>query len=120
MRAQAPWRAILCALLLCARATTALADGALLDPTRPHTAEALLESDLSGVHVQAILDRSGTRLAIVDGRLVRAGDRIGGIVIEEVTAHGVRYSRDGRGEFAALESPKIPVRRDTPVKRESP
>jgi hypothetical protein len=39
------------------------------------------------------MGRDERRVAIVDGRVVRAGDAIAGGRIEEVTARGVRYRR---------------------------
>jgi hypothetical protein len=94
----------------------ARAQGALVDPTRPATASDAGSAPQNGVvRVQAIVSRAKTRVAVVDGRLVRAGDRIAGVLIEEVTPEGVRYSQDGRHGFVRVQVPKpLPVRR-TPV-----
>ena len=92
----------------------------LVDPTRPVAARAAAYEDTSGVHVQAIVSRAGSRIAIVDGKVVHAGDRVANVVIEEVTPEGVRYSQDGRSGFARLASPKVTVRRVPVAERDVP
>ena len=42
------------------------------------------------------------RVAIVNGRLVRAGDSVAGAKIIEVLAHGVRYERAGKIQTLTL------------------
>jgi hypothetical protein len=42
------------------------------------------------------------RVAIVNGRLVRAGDTVAGARILEVLAHGVRYERAGKIQTLTL------------------
>jgi len=100
----------------------ARADGALVDPTRPATASDEVREPQSGiVHVQAIVSRAHTQVAIVDGRLVRAGDRIAGLLIEEVTPEGVRFLQNGRRGFARVQSPKpLPVRHAPRPQRDVP
>jgi hypothetical protein len=83
----------------------------LLDPTRPSTASDTGAEDTGGVHVQAIILREGTRVAIVSGHLVHAGDRLGGVLIEEVTPEGVRYLQNGHSVFARLAAGTVVVRR---------
>jgi hypothetical protein len=83
----------------------------LLDPTRPSGASDAGAQDAAGVHVQAIILREGTRVAIVSGHLVRAGDRIGSVLIEEVTPEGVRYLQNGHSVFARLAAGTVVVRR---------
>ena len=86
----------------------------LADPTRPMTAtdSAAAAPEPGGVRVQAIMIRPGSRVAVVDGRLVHACDRIGKALIEEVTPEGVRYSQDGHSRFARLKCPTpLTVRR---------
>jgi hypothetical protein len=98
-----------CLLLLLYGATAARAGKELVDPTRPSTTVAA--PDDSAVHVQAIISRAGARIAIVAGHLVRAGDRIANILIEEVTPDGVRYSQNGHSAFARLSVVTVAVRR---------
>lgn len=90
-----------------AGSSAALAGNPLVDPTRPATATDVPAeaSEAGGMHVQAVVIRGGSRVAVVDGRVVRAGDRIANLVIEEVTPDGVRYSQDGHSRFARLKSP---------------
>ena len=83
----------------------------LLDPTRPSTASDAGAEETGGVHVEAIILREGTRVAIVSGHLVRAGDRLGGVLIEEVTPEGVRYVQNGHSVFARLAAGTVVVRR---------
>ncbi|HYB66314.1 MAG TPA: hypothetical protein VEC59_13790 [Steroidobacteraceae bacterium] len=107
----------LAALPLLAAGGAARAGNPLADPTRPVTAadSAAAAPEPGGVRVQAVVIRPGSRVAVVDGRLVRAGDRIADIFIEEVTPEGVRYSQDGHSRFARLRCPPpLPVRRGAP------
>jgi hypothetical protein len=104
-------RLILCALTLVSAASYAQAAQLLADPTRPTGASNQAAEDLSGVHVEAIILRAGSRVAIVSGHLVRAGDRIGDVLIEAVTPEGVRYSQNGHSAFARLAAGVVIVRR---------
>jgi hypothetical protein len=110
-------RALLVALALLpliAASGAARAGNALVDPTRPVSAAdpGVAASEPGAMRVQAIISRAGSRVAVVDGRVVHAGDRIGNALIEEVTPDGVRYSQDGRSRFARLKGPSpLPVRR---------
>ena len=109
-----------CAIAL---AGAAQAGNLLVDPTRPASApeSAGAVSESGGVHVQAIVSRAGSRVAIVDGKLVHAGDRIANILIEEVTPEGVRYSQGGQSGFARLQCPKaLPVRHTPTPQRDVP
>jgi ribosomal protein L14 len=105
-------RAVVCLLALAAGAAAAQA-AQLADPTRPSATAAPAERE-GGMHVEAIIVRATSRVAIVDGHLVRAGDRIGDVVIEAVTPEGVRYSRGGHSAFARLSAVTVTVRH-TPV-----
>ena len=102
-------------VLSLAAGVAAHAGNALADPTRPASAtDPVARAPENGeVRVQAIVIRGTSRVAVVDGRVVRAGDRIANVLIEEVTPDGVRYSHDGRSRFARLRCPTpLPVRRD--------
>lgn len=101
-------------VLSLAAVVAAQAGNPLADPTRPASAtDPVAAAPESGeVRVQAIVIRGDSRVAVVDGRVVRAGDRIANVLIEEVTPDGVRYSHDGQSRFARLKSPtSLPVRR---------
>jgi hypothetical protein len=103
---------VLCIAACVTAATVTRADDALADPTQPGS-RAASRVHSGGLQVQGIITRSGTRIAIVDGRLVRAGDRVGNVVIQEVLPEGVRYSRrKGHTGFARLAG-EISTRRAT-------
>jgi MSHA biogenesis protein MshK len=73
------------------------------DPMRPPgsaPATARLANSAS-LNLEGVI--SGTaRVAIVNGRLVRAGDEVGGARIIEVLINGVRYSRAGHVQTLLL------------------
>jgi hypothetical protein len=86
----------------------------LVDPTRPTTtAGHTIASHACGVCVEAIVTRQEGSFAVVNGRVVRAGDRFSDISIEEVTPEGVKYLQAGHRGFARLhqEKPDPRVRR---------
>ncbi|MGH8238398.1 MAG: hypothetical protein ACREXP_15450 [Steroidobacteraceae bacterium] len=99
------------AALLLTMSAKAAADR-LVDPTRPPQA-----SDTSGgpsqqgVRVEAVLRSKERDLAIVNGKIVRAGDHVSGVQIEAILSDGVRYVRNGQVHVARLQPASIPVRR---------
>jgi MSHA biogenesis protein MshK len=100
----------LATLLLSMTAKAAVADR-LVDPTQPaHTRPADSGEALPAIRVEAILQSAERRLAIVNGQVVRAGDRVGSIQILEVNADGVRYSRGGQTNVARLMAKPMQVR----------
>lgn len=83
----------------------------LIDPTRPTTATGhSAASHACGVCVEAIVTRQEGSFAVVNGRVVRAGDRFSDISIEEVTPDGVKYSQAGHRGFARLHQEKLDPR----------
>ena len=99
------------AALLLTMSAKAAADR-LVDPTRPPQAPAPSGDPLhQGVRVEAVLRSAERDLAIVNGKVVRAGDRIGGVQIEAILVDGIRYVRDGKVHVARLQPHSIPVRR---------
>lgn len=104
-------------------AEAAHAGNLLVDPTRPATATdpAVPAPEAGGMHVQAIIIRASSRVAVVDGRLVHAGDHIANAFIEEVTPEGVRYLQDGHSRLARLKcATPLPVRRGAAPQRDLP
>ena len=103
----------LATLLMTMTAHSAFADR-LVDPTRPTHAKAVAAATKTenGIRLEAILRSQGTHLAIVNGKVVRAGDRLGTTRIDEVLADGIRYTRDGRTHTAHLSSNAMQVRRN--------
>ncbi len=92
----------------------------LVDPTRPVTASAQAHHAEDVLRLEAILDRDGQRIAIVGGKVVRAGDRLSWGQVQEITATGIRYSAAGRIQFLALEIPKLQVRRVSASQGDAP
>lgn len=78
-------------------ASTVDAD-ALKDPTRPPgpTAADPLRAPAAALRLEAILQSANRRIAIVNGKIVHAGDRLDSAFIEEITSDSVRYTRAGR------------------------
>jgi MSHA biogenesis protein MshK len=73
------------------------------DPMRPPGSAPAVSSVRKATALQLEGVISGTvRVAIVNGRLVRAGDDVGGARILEVLSDGVRYSRAGRVQTLLL------------------
>ena len=102
----------LATLLLTLTAQAAVADR-LVDPTRPANAKAVVSYQNTGaLRLEAVLRSDGNTIAIVNGKVVRAGDRIGTARIDEVMPNGIRYTRDGRSYTTRLDSKAIHVRRN--------
>jgi hypothetical protein len=83
------------------------------DPTRPAT----LVSNAKASHVngaplrlEAVLRSGGWRLAIVNGRIVREGERVSNAVITEISVDSIRYTYAGRDHAATLATRKLVVR----------
>ena len=108
-------RSALSAMTLVALLALGGAAGAetLQDPTRPVTAREVTQSPDSGaLQIEAIMDSGPRRIAIVNGKIVRAGDRIGTALIEEIGSDSIRYTRDGRSSISTITKPKLRVRHD--------
>lgn len=102
----------LAALMLSLTAQAAVADR-LVDPTRPaNVRAAATAAPVDAFRLEAILNSNGALVAIVSGKVVRAGDRVGGARIDAVLANGVRYTKDGRSQTARLEPKVMQVRRN--------
>jgi len=99
-----------CLAVLLAGTSGARAGDGLVDPTRPTSTVAAPESEGNGIRVEAVIVRAGSHIAIVNGHIVRAGDHLGDTLIEEVTADGVRYSKNGQSVFARVTPATITVR----------
>lgn len=99
----------LLALALTASPGFAAPEG-LVDPTRPTTTGHNVASHVCAVCVEAIVTRPEGSFAVVNGRVVRAGDRFSDIWIEEVTPAGVKYLQAGHRGFARLHQEKLDPR----------
>jgi MSHA biogenesis protein MshK len=98
--------------------------GELADPTRPpvvaRKAIAAAPSVVATPRVTAIFQSGERRIAVFDGQVVKAGDRIGDIFIEAVLADGVRYRRSDRVEVARLAKQAVSVRRKVDSEENEP
>lgn len=99
----------LATLLLSMTARTAMADR-LVDPTQPASPRPATSGEALGVRLEAILQSGEHRIAIVNGKVVRAGDRIGPIQILDVSANSVSYSQAGQTHLARLQETSMQVR----------
>jgi len=118
MKVAAPVSVVLTLALMASRAFGA--PEALTDPTRPTTTAG--HGNVShgcGVCVAAIVTRQEGSFAVVNGRVVRAGDRFSDISIEEVTPDGVKYLQGGRRGFARLQQEKLDPRVTRPHEKHS-
>jgi hypothetical protein len=101
----------LATLMLCMAAKAAGADR-LADPTRPAEARATpVAATQDGVRVEAVMRSRERDVAIVNGQVVRAGDRIGAVLVAEILPDGVRYVRDGQTHVARIHTSTLQVRR---------
>lgn len=107
------------AMLLLASTAQAAASERLADPTRPAHARAPAPvQQASDLRLEAVLKSGDRHVAIVNGRVVRAGDLIGDARIEEVSSGAVRYSRGGQSRMLRLQEHAMQVRRNV-AKEES-
>ena len=96
-------------MLLWSLGVALCANGAeLKDPTRPPVSSST-PGKPAGEHkraplVSAIFLSSSRRIAIFNAQPVQAGDSVGIYHIDEIVAHGVRYSSSGHSAFAPLTS----------------
>lgn len=83
----------------------------LRDPTRPVTARAATQSvEVASLQLEAIMGSGTRRLAIVNGKIVRAGDHIAGATIQEIGSDSISYTRNGRPETARIAKDSLRVR----------
>jgi hypothetical protein len=109
----------LATVLLSLTAKAAFAER-LADPTRPATAKAAVSGERTEtLRLEAIMRSADGNVAIVNGKVVRAGDRVGPVRIEAVEQDGIRYLRDGQSHTMRLQPRSIPVRQNV-VSNEDP
>jgi MSHA biogenesis protein MshK len=83
----------------------------LRDPTRPVTARESTQSvAVASLQLEAVMGSGARRLAIVNGKIVRAGDRVGGALIQEIGSDSIRYTRNGRSETVRIAKDSLRVR----------
>jgi hypothetical protein len=102
----------LATLMLTMTAQAAVADR-LTDPTRPANARTLAPAQKTeALRLEAIFRSDGANIAIVNGKVVRAGDRVGAVRIDEVTPLAIRFTRDGQTHTARLADKALQVRQN--------
>jgi hypothetical protein len=85
---------------------------ALEDPTRPSDARgARAVPGWPQLQLQGILCHGTSRVAIIDGRLVHSGDRLGDALIGEIDTDAVHYLRGGHELISYLTKSTLQVRR---------
>ncbi len=98
---------LIAALLMGLSASPAVAQ-ALSDPTRPPAApaaspdEGLNETAKGALRLQSVLISPGRRVAVIDGRLVQLGERIGDATLVAISESQVVLQRAGGRETLKL------------------
>ena len=94
-------------MALIALGVTSVHAETLRDPMQPANISAPAASSDS-LRLEAIFTNGAKRVAIVNGRLVREGERVGSARIDAILADEVRYTRDGSSK--SLRLPSMPMR----------
>jgi hypothetical protein len=95
-------RVIALIVLVAAAAAGRVLAGDLRDPMRPAGAPAAARpAPIYSLKLEGVI-AGDKRVAIVNGRLVRAGDSVAGARLLEVLAHGVRSERAGKVQTLML------------------
>ena len=98
-------------LITVATAQASAAD--LHDPMRPPSAPAAVISRPdapASLQLQAVIGTGDSRVAIVNGKVVRVGERIDGALIGAISADHLVYTRGGKELVASLPNTKLSVR----------
>jgi hypothetical protein len=100
-------------------ANAVLADQ-LFDPMRPASSvDASVAATAAGqIRVEAIVNDGDRKIAIVNGHVVREGDRVGDATVESISSGAVRFNRGGHSELIALPTSKLEVRRTATLPKE--
>jgi hypothetical protein len=104
---------VYCTLLLASHLQAA----GLADPTRPIDAPAIPSAKVraaAALKLDGIVYSASREVAIVNGRLVKAGDWIGDAHIDAIARDCVHYTREGRSHVLRLDAP-IKVRHSPAV-----
>jgi hypothetical protein len=93
----------------------------LEDPTRPSDARgARAMPGWPQLQLQGILCHGTSRVAIIDGRLVHSGDRLGDALIGAIDPDAVHYLRGGHELIAYMTKSSLQVRRLAAQPKDSP
>jgi hypothetical protein len=97
---------------------------ALADPMRPANAAPVATGSVrsvaapSGPRLTAVFSNGERRVAVIDGRVVREGDRVSGDTVIEILADNVRLARAGHTQTLRIPKSTVPVRTRTTVESE--
>jgi len=101
-------------VLMFLSATSLVRADSLVDPTRPASVHGKAVSTALGNRAASRLTgifRSGDRrVAVFDGRVVKVGDRVADVTIQEILSDSVRIARNGRVELVRLPKQAASVR----------
>lgn len=100
------------ALVICVLGAAGLLQaGSLADPMRPYSvARAPQGKVISEFSVTAVFRSDERQVAIVNGKVVKVGDRLADIRIVQILPDGVRYERGGRLVTIHIASQTVKVR----------
>jgi hypothetical protein len=83
----------------------------LRDPMRPaNIPAATARPGPVGLKLEAVMSTGSSRLAIVNGKVVRVGDTLASATIVDITSNSIRYTRGGKELVATLPDNRLPVR----------
>ena len=102
-------RKILIVSLLLLAAAKVVSAQAFRDPMRPAgaTPAPTRAAAPAALRLEGVID-GAQRVAIVNGRVVRAGDVVNGAQVLEILPHGVRLSRAGKVQLLMLPAESMP------------
>lgn len=90
--------------------STGVAAAELVDPTRPSHVRAPSENKTVRApawHVESIIVSPTRRLAVVNGRLVGVGDRVGGAKVTEILPYEVQLEYQGEARRVSLVATRV-------------
>lgn len=102
---------------LCLASLFAAAPAFALDPTQPPAGRAAGDAPAeaaASLHLQAILRGAGRASAVINGRSLTVGDRLGDARILAVRSHSVVIDRQGQQQELHLSAPIIQTSRTQP------
>lgn len=102
---------------ICLAALCFTASVLALDPTQPPTGRVAGDAPAEAaadLHLQAILRGPGRASAVINGNILRVGDRVGEARILAVHRHAVVIDRQGQQQELRLSAPLIQTSRTQP------
>jgi MSHA biogenesis protein MshK len=106
-------RLIALSLLFAASTSQAALAQALSDPTRPPSAASPQESEAAPSRLQSVLISPTRKIAVIDGRTVRLGERVGDATLVAIAPSEVTLQRGAKYETLRMH----PAVEKKPVKK---